>query len=164
MKSGLAPTTTMSSTTMPTRSSPIVSCLSIACAIATFVPTPSVLVASRGLRVRAERGGVEQPGEAADAAEDLGAVGAAHRGLHQLDREVAGGRVDPGFGIGVHGGVAGGRGHASSLPAARACADAGPELPARRGLGPREIGTSASERRRLRSRMAAWAARGLRSG
>ncbi len=48
MNSGFAPTTTMSSTTMPTRSRPIVSCLSIACAIATFVPTPSVLVASRG--------------------------------------------------------------------------------------------------------------------
>jgi hypothetical protein len=49
MKSGFAPTTTMSSTTMPTRSWPIVSCLSIACAIATFVPTPSVEVASSGL-------------------------------------------------------------------------------------------------------------------
>jgi hypothetical protein len=33
---------------MPTRSWPIVSCLSIACAIATFVPTPSVEVASSG--------------------------------------------------------------------------------------------------------------------
>ena len=33
---------------MPTRSNPIVSWTSIACAIATLVPTPSVDVASRG--------------------------------------------------------------------------------------------------------------------
>ena len=52
MKSGLAPTTTMSSTTMPTRSWPIVSCLSRAWAIATLVPTPSVDVASSGRRER----------------------------------------------------------------------------------------------------------------
>ena len=38
----------MSSTTMPTRSWPIVSCTSMACAIAIFVPTPSVEVASSG--------------------------------------------------------------------------------------------------------------------
>jgi hypothetical protein len=50
MKSGRAPTTMMSSTTMPTRSWPIVSCLSMAWAIATLVPTPSVEVASRGRR------------------------------------------------------------------------------------------------------------------
>jgi hypothetical protein len=49
MNSGFAPTTTMSSTTMPTRSWPIVSCLSRAIAIAILVPTPSVLLASSGL-------------------------------------------------------------------------------------------------------------------
>src|SRR4051794_11083601 len=46
MNSGSAPQTTMSSTTIATRSMPMVSCTSIACAIATFVPTPSVDVAS----------------------------------------------------------------------------------------------------------------------
>src|SRR3954468_8494457 len=46
MNNGSAPQTTMSSTTMPTRSMPMVSWRSIACAIATFVPTPSVDVAS----------------------------------------------------------------------------------------------------------------------
>src|SRR5665648_1232719 len=45
MNSGSAPTTTMSSTTMATRSNPIVWWMSIACAIATLVPTPSVDVA-----------------------------------------------------------------------------------------------------------------------
>src|SRR3954466_1013071 len=48
MKSGSAPHTTRSSTTMPTRSKPIVSWTSIACATATLVPTPSVEVASSG--------------------------------------------------------------------------------------------------------------------
>jgi hypothetical protein len=48
MNSGSAPQTTRSSTTMPTRSMPTVSCLSMACAIASFVPTPSVLLASSG--------------------------------------------------------------------------------------------------------------------
>jgi hypothetical protein len=56
----------------------------------------------QGPRVRAKRGGVEQPGEAAHAAEDLGAVRAAHRGLHELHREVTGSRIDSGFGIGIH--------------------------------------------------------------
>ena len=50
MNSGSAPQTTRSSTTMPTRSNPIVSCLSSFCAIATLVPTPSVDVASNGRR------------------------------------------------------------------------------------------------------------------
>src|SRR5665647_3321377 len=48
MNKGSAPQTTMSSTTMPTRSKPIVSCLSKAWAMATLVPTPSVLVARTG--------------------------------------------------------------------------------------------------------------------
>ena len=60
-------------------------------------------------RVRAQRGRVEEAGETADSAQHLGTVGAAHRGLHQLDREVAGSRIDPGFGIGVHGRMSGGR-------------------------------------------------------
>src|SRR5579875_4015973 len=46
MNSGSAPQTTMSSTTIATRSMPMVSWRSIACAIATLVPTPSVEVAS----------------------------------------------------------------------------------------------------------------------
>ena len=48
MNSGSAPHTTMSSTTMPTRSKPMVSCTSRACAMATLVPTPSVEVARTG--------------------------------------------------------------------------------------------------------------------
>ena len=59
------------------------------------------------LGVGLERGGVEQAGEAAYSAEDFGSVGASHRGFHQFDGEIAGCRVDPCFGIGVHG-VAGG--------------------------------------------------------
>ena len=53
-------------------------------------------------RVRAQRGRVEQAREPADAAQHLGTVRAPHRGLHQLDREVAGSGIDPGFGIGIH--------------------------------------------------------------
>src|SRR4051794_37674348 len=48
MKSGSAPQTTRSSTTIPTRSKPMVSCTPSAWAIATLVPTPSVEVASTG--------------------------------------------------------------------------------------------------------------------
>ena len=59
------------------------------------------------LRVGAQRARVEESGESADAAEHLGAVRAPHGRLHQLDGEVAGGRVDPGCGIGVHGGAGG---------------------------------------------------------
>ena len=104
------------------------------------------------LGVGAERGGVEQSGETADSAEDLGAVRAPDGRLHQLDREVAGGRVDAGGGIGVHGGVARGGGHASSLPAAQA---------GRRARAPPTAEPAGSG---AGSRMAAWAARGLRSG
>src|SRR5512139_2841453 len=53
MNSGSAPQTTMSSTTMPTRSKPIVSWRSRAWAMATLVPTPAVLVASTGCAMRA---------------------------------------------------------------------------------------------------------------
>ena len=51
MNSGVAPHTTMSSTTIATRSCPIVSCTPMACAIAILVPTPSVEVASSGRRM-----------------------------------------------------------------------------------------------------------------
>src|SRR5664279_3262912 len=50
MNSGFAPQTTMSSTTIATRSRPPVSCLSRACPPALFVPTPSVEVARSGRR------------------------------------------------------------------------------------------------------------------
>jgi hypothetical protein len=99
MKSGFAPTTTMSSTTMPTRSWPIVSCLSIACAIATFVPTPSVLEASSG-RVAEQGGGVEEAGESADAAEHLGSVRARTADFIS-STAIARRRIDAGLGIGA---------------------------------------------------------------
>jgi hypothetical protein len=51
----------------------------------------------------AQSGHVEQAGEAADAAQDLRAVRAPDRGLHQLDGEVACGRIDAGGGVGIHG-------------------------------------------------------------
>ena len=50
--------------------------------------------------VGAQRAGVEHAGEAADAALHLGPVGRAHGRLHQLDREVAGRRVDARIGVG----------------------------------------------------------------
>ena len=61
MKSGAAPTTTMSSTTIPTRSWPIVSCLPSACAIAIFVPTPSVDVARTGFLKRVSADASQSP-------------------------------------------------------------------------------------------------------
>ena len=72
MNNGSAPHTTMSSTTMPTRSNPIVSCRSRACAIATLVPTPSVLVASTGWVIRAIAEASNMPGEPAEAPQHLG--------------------------------------------------------------------------------------------
>ena len=95
MNSGSAPQTTRSSTTMPTRSKPMVSCRSSAWAIATLVPTPSVEVASTGWRELRERAGVEESGEAADAAHDLGPAGLGDPLLHQLDGAIAGLDVDP---------------------------------------------------------------------
>jgi hypothetical protein len=50
MNNGSAPQTTRSSSTMATRSIPMVSCRSIRRATAIFVPTPSVDVASSGRR------------------------------------------------------------------------------------------------------------------
>ena len=78
----------------------MVSCTSMAWAMATLVPTPSVLVASTGRVMPRQRGGVEHAGEAAEAAEHLGPLGAGHRRLHQLDRPVARLDVDPGGGVG----------------------------------------------------------------
>ena len=43
-----------------------------------------------------QRGGVEQPGEPAQPAEDFGSLGFADPGLHQVDRAVPGFDVDPG--------------------------------------------------------------------
>ena len=51
MKSGSAPQTTKSSTTIATKSSPIVSYLPNQRAISVLVPTPSVEVASNGLDI-----------------------------------------------------------------------------------------------------------------
>ena len=62
-------------------------------------------VASSGLRVVAQRAGIEQSRESADAAEHLGAVRARDGRLHELDRAVAGLGVDAGFGIAVGCGV-----------------------------------------------------------
>ena len=50
-------------------------------------------------RERREERHVEEPGEAADAAENLRAVRLGDGGLHELDREVASRRVDSGFGV-----------------------------------------------------------------
>src|SRR6185369_12251537 len=61
MKSGSAPHTTRSSTTIPTRSKPIVSWTSIAWAIATFVPAPSVDVARIGRRYRVSAEASKRP-------------------------------------------------------------------------------------------------------
>ena len=72
------------------------SCLSSAWAIATLVPTPSAEVASSGRSYGLERAGVEEPGEAADAADHLGAAGLVDPHLHQLDGLVAGLDGDPG--------------------------------------------------------------------
>ncbi len=91
---------------------PIVSCLSIACAIATFVPTPSVLVASSGRRKSRSALASNRAGEPADTAEHFGAVRRAHGRLHQLDGEITCSGVDAGFGIGIGGGGS----HAPSLP------------------------------------------------
>ena len=49
--------------------------------------------------VARERRGVEQAGEAAEAADDLGPAGLRDRGLHQLDGAVAGLDVDAGRGV-----------------------------------------------------------------
>ena len=65
--------------------------------MASLVPTPSVELARTGLRVLVEVE-AEQPGEAAEAAEHLGPVGALDRRLHQLDGTVAGFDVDAGRG------------------------------------------------------------------
>ena len=64
-----------------------------------------------------ERGGVEHPGEPAEAAEHLGAGGARDAGPHQLDGPVAGLDVDAGTGV-RDGRRLLGVAHAGSLPAA----------------------------------------------
>ena len=99
MKSGFAPTTTMSSTTMPTRSRPMVSCLSMRLRDRDLRADAVGAGREQRAAVARERGGVEEAGEAADAAEHLGAVGSATDALHQFDGEVACRGVDPGFGV-----------------------------------------------------------------
>ncbi len=54
-----------------------------------------------GWRVLRQRGGVEEPGEAAQAADHLGPTGLLDRGLHQLDGPVGGVDVDAGLGVRV---------------------------------------------------------------
>jgi hypothetical protein len=70
------------------------------------------------LRIGTQGRSVEQPREPAHPSDDFGAMRAPDRGLHQLDREVAGGGVHAGSRIGIHGGVARGGSHTPSLPAA----------------------------------------------
>ena len=69
------------------------------------MPTPSVVEASSGSRYFSVE--PEQPGEAAEAADDLGAGGARDLGLHQLDGAVT--RLDVDAGRGVGGWLAHGR-------------------------------------------------------
>ena len=88
------------------------------------------------LGVRAQGGGVEQTGETADPADDLGSVRAPDRGLHELDREVACGGVDAGGGIGIHGGVARGGSHALQPTGGAAGACAERRRDSSRGVGP----------------------------
>ena len=63
------------------------------------MPTPSVDEASSGLRYFVGVQG-EQPGEAAEPADDLGPVGLLDRGLHQRDGALAGVDVDAGGRVG----------------------------------------------------------------
>ena len=97
------------------------------------------------LAVGVQERGVEEAGEAADAAEHLGPVRLAHGGLHELDGEVAGSGVDTGGGVRIgggvgggarHGRVGGGRGHLSSLPAGCLDGRRGPASPRPRPLRP----------------------------
>ena len=62
----------------------------------TLVPTPSVEVASSGRRIRVSGGDVEQAGEPADAADDLGPRGPLDGRPHQVDGALARLDVDPG--------------------------------------------------------------------
>ena len=87
---------------------------------------------------------VEEAREAADAAEDLGAVGAPDGRLHQFDGEISRRGVDAGFGIGILWGM----GHTDSLPGGHDGTDrAGPgrrrdpslvQTVSPRGFSPRE--------------------------
>ena len=96
MNSGSAPQTTRSSTTMPTRSMPTVSCLSSAWAIAEL--GADAVGAAREQRARYSGVEAEQAGEPAEPADDLRAAGPRHP-RHQLDGAVAGVDVDAGRGV-----------------------------------------------------------------
>ena len=78
---------------------PIVSCRSSACAIDELGADAVGGAGQHRLRVAGEVE-LEQTGEPAEAAEDLGAVGALDRRLHQLDGTVARRDVDAGGGVG----------------------------------------------------------------
>ena len=69
---------------MATRSMPIVSCRSTACAIASLVPTPSVERREDGLRISGEIE-LEQTGEPAESPQQFGPASAVDRGSHQFD-------------------------------------------------------------------------------
>ncbi len=103
--------------TIATRSMPIVWCTSMARATAIFVPTPSVDVASSGRRKRVNAEMSNRPGEAAEVADDLRALGGGHGGAHQGDGALAGLDVDAGRRVGGAGGAVGhGRSSASWAP------------------------------------------------
>ena len=77
----------------------MVSWMSIAWAIATLVPTPSVEVASTGMAHRGQPAGVEQPGEAAEAGQHLRAPGGLDPVPHQVDGPLPRRDVDSGGGV-----------------------------------------------------------------
>ena len=99
MNSGSAPQTTRSSTTMPTRSMPIVSCLSSACAMATLVPTPSVDVASSGWRYVPASQASNSPAKPPMPPTTSGRAALRDPRLHQLDGALARLDVDAGSGV-----------------------------------------------------------------
>ncbi len=83
---------------MATRSSPTVSCLSIAWATASLVPTPSVDEASTRLAIAAAQR--EQPGEAAEPAAYLGPGRLARQRFEEFDGAVTSFDVHPGRCVG----------------------------------------------------------------
>ena len=86
---------------MPTRSKPIVSWMSMRLGDRDLGADAVGGGGQQRLVVARQRGGVEQPGEAADAADHLGAAGLLDPDLHQLDGLVAGLDVDAGGGVRV---------------------------------------------------------------
>ena len=85
---------------MPTRSWPMVSCLSRAWAIATLVPTPSVEVASSGLSYALRNDTSNSPAKPPTPPSTSGPWVLPHRRLHEFDGEITGGGVDAGLAVG----------------------------------------------------------------